>query len=128
MNKRHLEAKGRGVYKYDYSNDILLFKVKDRYYKESLDFGNLIADIDSEKFITGVRIFDASKIFKLPKIALNAVKKFEFNSEVEGNRITIKLNFVAVRRNRPLIQQGQNFVTDFPKSPVPDNQVLCTVI
>ena len=46
MNGRHLAAEGKGEYTYDYLNDILLFKIKDRDYLKSLDFDNLIVDID----------------------------------------------------------------------------------
>ena len=56
MTKRHLDAKGKGEYDYDYRNDILLFKIKDRNYLKSLEFENLVIDFDDKGFITGLRI------------------------------------------------------------------------
>ena len=35
MESRHLDAKGKGQYVYDFANDIMTFKVKDRDYKHS---------------------------------------------------------------------------------------------
>jgi uncharacterized protein YuzE len=124
---KHLDAKGKGFYSYDYVHDLLLFKIKDREYKKSLDFGNLIVDIDSEGFITGLRIFDASQVFDLPKIALKNVKQFEFNTSVEDNVVKIQLKFVPILRNQPMIKQGQDFVREAVGSHINDSEVVCTV-
>ena len=60
---RHLT--GEGEMDYDYINDILFFKVKNREYDRSLEFENLVIDIDSENFIIGIQIFDASKFLRI---------------------------------------------------------------
>ena len=70
MTMRHLDGTGKGEAKYDYSNDILLLKIKDRDYKKSIELDNLVVDFDSEDFIYGMRIFDASKVLELPKESL----------------------------------------------------------
>ena len=127
MTNKHLDARGKGEYTYDYRNDVLLFKIKEREYAISIDFDNLIVDIDKEDFITGLRIFDASKLFKLSKMALNNVRAFEFNTQVEDKIITIQLRFTAVLRNKPLINQGQDFVREALGSQIKDSEVLCTV-
>jgi uncharacterized protein YuzE len=127
MKKRLLEAKGKGEYTYDYSNDVLLFKIKDRDYKKSIDFENIVVDIDKEGFITGMRVFDASKIFKLTKMALKNIKQFEFNAKAEENVITIQLRFMAVLRNKPMIKHGQDFVREALDSNILDSEVLCSV-
>ena len=93
----------------------------------SLDFGNLIVDIDKAGFITGLRIFDASTVFKLSKIALNRVKQFEFNTKVEEKVITIQLRFFAEMRNKALIKQGQDFIREAVDSKIQDSEVVCTV-
>lgn len=126
MKKRHLDAKGKGLYDYDYVNDVLSFKIKNREYLKSLDFGNLIVDIDKEGFITGLRMFDASKIFHIPKIALTNVKQFEFNTSVEDKVIKIQLRFIPILRNKPLIKQGQDFERAV-RSKIEDSNVVCTV-
>lgn len=127
MNVRNLIAKGQGIYDYDFKNDILMFKIKDREYKTSIDFENMILDMDSEDFITGIRIFDVSKIFKLEKEALRNVKEFEFHTNVENKVIKIQLRFTSILRNKPIIKQGQDFERTLVESNINDSEVLCTV-
>ena len=62
MKERHLNAIGKGQLLYDSKHDILTFKIKDRDYKMSVEFQNFTIDIDTENFVTGIRIFDASKV------------------------------------------------------------------
>ena len=127
MTNRHLDARGKGEYSYDYRNDILLFKTREREYATSIEFENLVVDIDTEGYITGLRIFDASKVFALSKMALKDVRQFEFNTKVEDKVITIQLTFVPVLRNKPMIRQGQNIVREALDSTIKDSEVLCTV-
>ena len=127
MENKHLDARGKGVYTYDYKNDILLFKIRDREYTMSIEFENLIIDIDKEGFITGLRIFDASQIFKLSKLALSNVKRFEFNTKVENKVITIQLRFMSLLRNRPVVKHGQDIVREATDSHIMNSEVLCTV-
>ena len=127
MTKKHLDARGKGEYTYDYPNDVLLFKTKDRDYSKSLKFGNLIVDINSEGFITGLRLFDASKILKLSKITLKNLKQFEFNADVEDKIVTIKLRFVCMVRNAPKIVQGQDIIREAISSSIQNSEVVCTV-
>lgn len=127
MNRKHLEAKGMGVYNYDFDNDLLLFKIKEREYEKSIEFGNLIVDIDKEGFITGLRIFDASQVFKMDKIALKNVKEFEFHTRVEDKVIEIQLRFSAMLRNKEIIKQGHDFIREAMDSKIKDTEVLCTV-
>lgn len=127
MKGKHLEAKGKGECIYDYANDMLLFKIKNRDYLKSLDFDNLIVDIDKEGFITGLRIFDASEIFNIPKLALKNIKSWRFNASIEDKKVTIQLEFIPILRNKPLIKQGQNLVREAIGSEVSDSEVLCTV-
>ena len=66
--ERHLDARGKGELSYDYVHDVLIFKIKDRDYKMSVEFQNFAIDIDSEDFVTGIRIFDVSKVPGLKRI------------------------------------------------------------
>ncbi len=127
MESKHLDARGKGEYSYDYRNDIMLFKIKNRDYAMSIEFENLIVDIDTQGFITGLRIFDASQLFKLSKLALMNVKIFEFNTKVENKVITIQLRFTSVVRNKPLIKHGQDIIRETSSSQIRDSEVLCTV-
>src|SRR3989344_1295627 len=120
MKTKHLDATGKGLYSYDYLNNTLVFKIKDRDYDSSIEFGNLVADIDKEGFITGLRLFDASKVFGLSKISLKNLKDFKFDTKVEKNVVTIRLQFVCVLRNKPLIRQGQDFVREVQTENIKD--------
>jgi uncharacterized protein YuzE len=114
MTERKLEAKGRAEYSYDYANDILYFKIKDRSYRESIEFDNLIIDIDQEEFITGIRIMNASSMLRIPKYALRNIQQFEFNSRLESTAITVQLNFACVLRNKVLVNKGQDILREAP--------------
>ena len=127
MINKYLDAKGKGEYAYDYKNDLLLFKIKNREYLKSIDFGNLVFDIDKEGFITGLRVFDASAVLKIPKLALKNIRHFEFSTKVENKVITAQLRFMAVLRNKPVIKLGQDFVREALNSKINDSEVICTV-
>lgn len=124
MEARELKAQGKGEVDYDYKNDILFFKVKNRQYQKSLDFEDLVVDIDKEGYITGIQIMDASKLFGLTKDALLKVRKWEFNAKVEDKIVTIKLVFEVVKRNKVIVKQ--NLQRESP-SQLQDSEVLCTI-
>tara|TARA_Y100000310_G_scaffold343467_1_gene451227 strand:- start:4380 stop:4790 length:411 start_codon:yes stop_codon:yes gene_type:complete len=132
-NKKHLDAKGKGEFAYDYKYDILTFKVKDRDYQKSIEFQNFTADIDKKGFVTGARIFDASIVLGVDKYILKNITQWEFKSNVENNVIIITLNFVAKFRNRllPILGQKQNFMQQFTtpstSQQLVDSTVKCAV-
>ena len=126
MTARHLDGTGKGVAKYDYSNDILLLKIKDRDYKKSIELDNLVVDFDSENFIYGLRIFDASKILEIPRESLRNIQKFDFKAMVEDNVVYIKLSFVAMLRNKELVRQGQDIVRE-AETEIQDSKMVCTI-
>jgi len=127
METKHLDARGKGEYSYDYRNDLLLFKIKDREYAKSIDFDNLVVDIDEEGFITGIRVFDASKMFRLTKLALNKVTNFDFYAKIEDKIITIQLKFTSIIRNKPIISHGQDFVREAVNAKIRNSDVVCTI-
>ncbi len=127
MNRKHLNAMGQGEQIYDYDNDTLLFKVKEREYDKSIDFDNFVIDIDTEGYIIGMRVFDASKIFKITKLGLKKIQGFEFNSRAEDKIITIQLKFTYKLRNKPIAVQGENFTREAFDSKIGDSEVLCSV-
>lgn len=123
---KHLDGKGKGEMDYDYKNDILVFKIKDREYKKSIDFEDIILDLDKEGFITGVQIFDASKLFKMNKAALKNIKKWEFNTKVEDKNIIVQLTFEALQRNKVLVKGTENIRRE-AQSPLAPREALCTI-
>ncbi len=125
MKIKHLDAKGKGEMDYDYSNDILFFKVKNREYDHSLELGDVVLDVDKEEYITGIQIFGASIIFNVDKDTLRNVKKWEFKVRTEGKIISIQLMFEMVRRNQ-VVERGQNLVRE-SVSLLTDSEVRCDV-
>ena len=111
---------------YDYSYDVLFFRVKNREYVESVEIDNMVVDIDKEKFITGFQIFEASKITNTPKQYLRNIANAEFSAKLNKNgRIEIKLFFKVKVRNKVF---NSSFLTNqkFKKVKQTSN-VVCSV-
>ena len=98
MKPRHLEAEGEMGY--DYANDVLFFKIKDREYDFSIEFQNMVIDVDEEKFIVGIQIFEASKFLRMSKVNLREIPKWRFQSKLENNTIEIRLDYQLKVRNK----------------------------
>ena len=123
MKTKHLNAKGNGEMNYDYSNDILFFKVKDRIYDRSIELEDIVLDIDNEGYITGIQIFGASKMFSVDKNTLRNVQKWGFKVRIEGRIISVQLMFEMLRRNK-LVERGQNLIRE-SSSILTDSEVMC---
>ena len=126
MTNKHLDARGKGEVDYDYKDDTLFFKIKNRDYDHSIDFEDFVVDIDKEGYITGIQVFGASELFKLPKLALNNIKYMEFDARAENNIIKLRLLFRCMLRNREIVQAGENLERE-STSPLQDKAVLCSV-
>ena len=100
QEERNLEAEGE--MDYDYVNYVLFFKVKDREYDFSLEFQNIVIDVDSEKFITGIQIFNASEFLRIDKINLRSVPVWQFKASIKDNIIEIRLTYQIVIRNKTI--------------------------
>jgi len=123
METKHLDAKGKGEMDYDYANDILFFKVKEREYDRSIELEDVVLDIDKEGYITGIQIFGASNMFNIQKNALQNVQKWEFKVKTEGKVVFVQLMFKMLRRNQ-VVERGQNLVREAP-SLLTDSEVMC---
>mgnify|MGYP001610711972 CR=1 FL=1 len=123
MELKHLNAQGKGELDYDYLNDILFFKIKEREYKKSIELEDITLDIDTEGFITGIQLFAASKIFNLEKELLRNIKNWEFNIKVERKVIFVNLTFETIKRNK-IIERGQNLIRE-SSSFLTDSEVSC---
>ncbi|MFH1637354.1 MAG: DUF2283 domain-containing protein [Candidatus Woesearchaeota archaeon] len=133
MKKRHLNAPKEGEFLYDYSHDILTFRIKNRNYKKSVEFQNFVIDIDEEDFVTGMRVFDASQVFGVDNYVLKNIVHGEFKASVENKVITITFKFIAKHRNRiiPLLTEKEN-ITQQLTAPLGHNKleetsVMCAV-
>jgi uncharacterized protein YuzE len=100
MKPRHLEAEGE--MDYDYENDILFFKIKNREYDFSIEFQNMVIDVDEEKFIVGIQILDASKFLRMSRVSLREIPRWKFSSKLENNTIEIRLDYQIKLRNKIL--------------------------
>ena len=123
METKHLDAKGKGEMNYDYANDILFFKVKEREYDRSIELEDVVLDVDKEGYITGIQIFGASKMFDVDKDTLRNVKKWEFKVRTEGKVIFVQLMFEMLRRNQ-VVERGQNLIRE-SSSLLTDSEVMC---
>lgn len=121
--ERHLEAEGE--MDYDYVNDILFFKVKDREYEFSLEFQNMVIDIDKEKFIVGIQIFDASKFLMIDKVNLRAIPKWRFKARIDHGVIEIRLFYQIAIRNK-IIDKNPIIIQE-NTADLPSPQMVCTI-
>ena len=60
----------------------------------------MVIDIDEEKFVVGIQIFNASKFLDMPKINLREIPKWQFKSKVEEGVIELRLNYQLQIRNK----------------------------
>src|SRR3990167_3612289 len=123
MKTKHLDGTGKGEFIYDFQQDILMFKIQDRNYKLSVELQNFVADIDEEGFVTGVRIFDASKVFGVDKYSLKNITSMEFRSDVENNVITITCTFTSKVRNKPVPKQFTQQLTQAAPMHLADSSI-----
>ena len=110
---------------YDYTEDTLFFKVKERDYDHSIELEDVVLDIDKEGYITGIQIFGASKMFNVDKDTLRNVQKWEFTVRTEGKIIFIQLIFEMLRRNQ-IVERGQNLVRE-SSTLLTDSEVRCAM-
>lgn len=129
MVEKHLDGTGQGEWLYDFKNDLLMFKIKDREYKASVEFQNFVADIDFEGFVTGTRVFDASKVFGIDKFTLRHIIKWGFRTSVEAGMITVRLTFVGQVRNKevPVENFTQQLTSALQGYDLMDSSVECAV-
>ncbi len=109
---------------YDIQNDLLHFKIKEREYDFSLEFENFVMDVDTQGFITGISIFDATKIFSADKNLLKNIHKIEFQAEIKRGILSVLLRFISTMRNKEF-QYVQNILMDVEKIHLSDSVVDC---
>ena len=129
--EKRLNAIGKGECVYNHRHDILTFRIKDRDYKNSVEFQNFVVDIDKENFVTGIRIFDISKISGMNKIIFRNMVNSEFRASIKDNVITVVFKFAGKIRNKiiPIFSEKQNFTQQIvvpgnPKHPLKNSEVV----
>ena len=114
-----------GEFDYDFKNDILLFKVKEREYSHSVELHNLIIDFDEENFIVAIQIIGASGVFQLSKEQLKGIKNFMMKCKINDGLIQINLEFNMTVRNKP-VQYKPIIFQEIGKN-IPNSMVTCEV-
>jgi uncharacterized protein YuzE len=123
IKPKHLEAEGE--MDYDFAEDILFFKVKNREYSFSIEFQNMVIDIDEEKFVVGIQIFEASKFLRMSKINLREIPRWKFNAKIEGNVMELRLNYEVQIRNK--IYEKSPIIIQENKAGLPSPQMVQTI-
>ena len=123
IKERQLESKGQ--MDYDYINDILFFKVEDREYDFSLEFQNMVIDIDKERFIVGIQIFDASNFLGIAKINLREIPKWQFKAKIKDDVIEIRLFYQVTIRNK--IIEKTPIIIQENTAKLPSPQMVATI-
>lgn len=129
MNHKHLDGAGKGECAYDADHDILLFKIRERDYKMSMEFHNFVADIDEEGLVMGIRVFDASTVFKVAKEVLKSITRWEFKASIEDNTLTVTLRFVSTGHDQQIAVENftQQLTTPLNGYHLADSSVECAV-
>jgi len=120
---KNLEAVGE--MDYDYVNDILFFKIKDREYDYSIEFKNMVIDVDEEELITGIQIFDASQFLGISKMDLREIPKWKFKASIENNTIELRLSYKLEKRNKTI--EKNPIIVQENKAKLPSPQMVSTV-
>lgn len=118
---------GKGEVDYDYKHDILFFKTTEREYIKSLEFDNLVIDVDKEGFLVGIQIFEASKFLNLDKKLLLSIPKWRFDANVhDGHKIDIRLLFQVKIRNR--IVEKNPIILQSIDQKLPNSKLACVAM
>lgn len=121
MNNQERHLEGKGVMDYDYVNDILFFKVYNREYDRSLEFENMVIDIDKENFIVGLQIFDASVFLNVSKENLK-IKSWNFKAVIKPKSIEIRLTCEVNIRNK--IKELNPIIVQQNTERLPNSQMI----
>ncbi|MEK6955112.1 MAG: DUF2283 domain-containing protein [Nanoarchaeota archaeon] len=121
MKNKNLNEKGESGY--DYKNDILFFKAKDREYSKSIELNNLVIDIDANGYVTGLQIFEASRYLGITKDSLIKVPKWQLKTLVNDNIIEIRLNFQVIIRNKVI--EKNPIITQALSEELPNSELVC---
>ena len=124
--KNKLDLRKNGETSYDYSNDILFVKAKDKDYSESIELNNVVIDLDFEWGVIGIRFFDASEVFNISKNALKSIKELEFNINVEDNTVSMNLWFNYSLPDKSILSHGQNLVREVVSTELKNSEISCT--
>ena len=85
----------------------------------------MVIDVDEEKFVVGIQIFNASKFLRLSRINLREIPKWQFKTKIEDGIIELRLNYQIEIRNR--IFEKNPIIIQENKSGLPSPQMVQTI-
>ena len=106
---KHFE--GGGEMDYDFVNDILFFKAKNREYEFSLELHSMVIDIDDKELITGLQIFGASEFLGVKKSDLRQIAKFRFEAKIDDKTVDLRLFYQIMIRTQ-IIEKNPIIIQD----------------
>lgn len=132
MKDKIRKLKAKGEVDYDFKQDILFFKTKNREYVKSIELDNIILDIDSKGFIVGIQLFEASKFLRIDKIKLRNIPTWEFNINAEqiekdgkaATKIEVRLVFKVRIRNQ-IIEKNPIIMPQPISEALPNSELVC---
>ena len=114
-----------GEFDYDFRNDILFFKVKDREYSHSVELSSLVIDFDEEDFIVGLQIINASRILNISKEILRGINSFNMQAKISDGVIQISVSFGMISRNKRV--EYKPIIFERVDESFPDSEMICCV-
>jgi len=89
----------KGEHNYRFEDDILFIRPLSRDYSSSVQLENFILDLDAEGKIVGIELFNASKLFNIPKAFLKNILKGNVQIVVDNNILRIEIKLESEVRN-----------------------------
>ena len=84
---------------YDFEEDIFLARPIERKYESSFQIDNFIFDLDKENKIIGLEMFNASKVFGIPKAFLKNIGSGKLEVVISKQYIIVNIQIKTKVRN-----------------------------
>jgi hypothetical protein len=83
----------------------------------------LFIDVDSESYIVGLQIFNASRFFNVEKLALRQMNAWKLEANVEKNTIEVRVIFNITQRNKR-VEKNPILIQPMTQE-MPDSRLIC---
>ena len=85
----------------------------------------MIIDVDKEKFIVGIQIFDAAEFLGIPKVNMRIIPKWKFKARINNGVIEVRLFYQINVRNQ-IIEKSPIIIQE-NRANLPSPQMVATV-
>jgi len=100
--KHKKNTKEKAKFLFDSENDFAILKINDKEYSYSNEIGTILIDKSSNGELSGTRVFDATKFFKMTKKKLASIREAEIvqtngslQIDINGKKYSIKQKAIA---------------------------------